>query len=691
MKKYIYILIALLCSTPAFSAPSISSVSDAIEHNESITISGSDFEPSATDDTPSVWDNLEDGSCNTTATVGTWSSVNVLSISSNNDRHSNSNYCGHHNFQGEATGAFRCNGTPISRAWFVQYWVYLATNWEWGDSVYGGGSQFLSNVKWIRYWNPGSTNENFYVAFGTSLSSNSRSIDENISGTKDYFDVQFAKEDMPLGSWQCFQFEFLDSSSNDVADAEFRVWRNGTLIETRINFVARESSNYKRPYFIGYYNSWSGGNGHDNDFYIDDVYVDTTWARVEIGNNSTYGSCTHREIQIPTNWTSSSISVTVNQGSFADEATAYLFVVDADGDVSSGYEIEIGGEDTSSPELNTSVISANGTTLTLTFNEAVTQGSGYNDNQWDLDCSLEGNGIGITYVSGDEGTAHVYTIASTIGSTDTCNIDFDGTADSMEDDNENDLEAIVSDSVTNNSTEDLIAPELSTSVISANGTTLTLTFDENVNQGGGYADADWDLDCSVTGNGIGLTYDSGDGTDEHIYIIDSTIQDEVCNIDFNGDANSMEDDSGNDLAAIVSDPVTNNSEQGPTPPELNTTVIATNGTTTTLTFNENISQGSGYNDADLNMDCTTTGNDIPMTYVSGDGTDEHIYTLGSEVQNAGADTCNLDFNGDANSLENDDGVDLEAITNGEVTNNSEMPTPPKLTATGGTATGGTIN
>jgi len=114
---------------------------------------------------------------------------------------------------------------------------------------------------------------------------------------------------------------------------------------------------------------------------------------------------------------------------------------------------------------------------------------------------------------------------------------------------------------------------------------------------------------------------------------------------------------------------------GPTPPELDTSVIAANGITATLTFSENISQGSGYNDSDWDMDCSTTGNDIGMTYVSGNTTTTHVYTLASTVQDSGIDTCTIDFNGDANSMENDTDDDLEAIVDGEVTNNSTQSVP----------------
>ena len=81
-------------------------------------------------------------------------------------------------------------------------------------------------------------------------------------------------------------------------------------------------------------------NGGDYaDTYWDDVYVDNSWARVEVGDSSTYANCTHREMQIPSSWSNSSVTVTVNQGSLSSLSGKYLFVVDENGDVSSGYAL----------------------------------------------------------------------------------------------------------------------------------------------------------------------------------------------------------------------------------------------------------------------------------------------------------------------------------------------------------------
>lgn len=73
----------------------------------------------------------------------------------------------------------------------------------------------------------------------------------------------------------------------------------------------------------------------------DDIYIDNTFQRVEIGDNAVYANCTHREIQPPTAWAGGAISATLNRGTFSPGDTAYVFVVDADNVPSTGYQITI--------------------------------------------------------------------------------------------------------------------------------------------------------------------------------------------------------------------------------------------------------------------------------------------------------------------------------------------------------------
>ena len=92
-----------------------------------------------------------------------------------------------------------------------------------------------------------------------------------------------------------------------------------------------------------YYGNLTPGTERNMKIFFDDFFFNTTQARIEIGNMSTWDASTHREIQIPSAWSDQSISFSFNQGSFADGETVYLYVVDANGNFNNtGYPITIG-------------------------------------------------------------------------------------------------------------------------------------------------------------------------------------------------------------------------------------------------------------------------------------------------------------------------------------------------------------
>ena len=76
--------------------------------------------------------------------------------------------------------------------------------------------------------------------------------------------------------------------------------------------------------------------------YMTSFYVDNTYARIMIGNASTLAASTQREIQIPQAWSATQATVVVNQGSFANNSNAYLYVVDSTGAASNALAITFG-------------------------------------------------------------------------------------------------------------------------------------------------------------------------------------------------------------------------------------------------------------------------------------------------------------------------------------------------------------
>lgn len=81
---------------------------------------------------------------------------------------------------------------------------------------------------------------------------------------------------------------------------------------------------------------------HSYDILIDDVYIDTTQARVEICDTSTWSARAHCEIQSASTWAADgrNIDVTLMRGSFAEGTMAYVYVVDSSGNANEmGYPI----------------------------------------------------------------------------------------------------------------------------------------------------------------------------------------------------------------------------------------------------------------------------------------------------------------------------------------------------------------
>lgn len=74
----------------------------------------------------------------------------------------------------------------------------------------------------------------------------------------------------------------------------------------------------------------------------DHVYFDTSWMRIEIGNNPVYDNCTRRAVQVPTAWSQAEVVASVHMGQFSPSEDLYAFVIDENNVPSNGYPIRVG-------------------------------------------------------------------------------------------------------------------------------------------------------------------------------------------------------------------------------------------------------------------------------------------------------------------------------------------------------------
>jgi hypothetical protein len=120
-----------------------------------------------------------------------------------------------------------------------------------------------------------------------------------------------------------------------------RFWLDGVPYADYDNWIFWGSESAPASWSSIYVGNYGYGKQRWN-VYFDDIYIDNTWARVEIGNASTYSACTKREIQPAVRWSDSSIDITLNQGSFSTLNGLFLFVVDSNGNASSGVPLKAG-------------------------------------------------------------------------------------------------------------------------------------------------------------------------------------------------------------------------------------------------------------------------------------------------------------------------------------------------------------
>lgn len=336
----------ILISGPLYATPSISVITGttSLVQGGTITISGTGFTSYST--TTGTFDTFESGNFGTY-----WADTNDLHINSGglNQRNVNSlvnvsttminGATDHGHFQGANT---------VSRNWYVSFWWKVDPAWVWGTSDFSGTHKWLSNIKLIRFWNPGSTAENLYIAW-TGFNTTAIFTTEGYSAPNlETRSLHISSTNLSVNTWHQFRFQFVDSSSLGAADGSVQIFFDTRTVLTETGKVFKDAENLnKRPQAIGLDNVWSCTEGtpdtggcYPGTVYLDNVYAYDTIARVEICDDPTYTNCqAYPEIQHVNSWTGTSINVTYNEGSLTGSTTQYVFVVDNAGVASAGFAL----------------------------------------------------------------------------------------------------------------------------------------------------------------------------------------------------------------------------------------------------------------------------------------------------------------------------------------------------------------
>lgn len=348
--KRLFILILLLASPLSlWAASKITSISGSVAHGESVTIRGSGF-GSKSPAAPLLWETFDGGTSGESVSGGGWNSYAGGGARYNNTQpYSGSlsayNYVEYGSGSGFNTSyyvlpssyeqlymscMFRHDGT--------RYTTGVDKNWRinTGDNHYRGDGMIALSDGYI-----------FYISGSTDI------FPSDDYGTGRYF------SEPEYGSSTWTRHQTFVKYSTPAGTSNGYIWAAvGNQQKTFANII-------NRP--IGYsyqitnvllglmHDHGSLNQGEYHHMWVDDLYIDNTMARVEIGNSSTWATCTVKVIQIPhTSWGDTSIQITINRGSFGETAEAWLYVVAADGTVSDndtgtagaqGYPIQFGDED----------------------------------------------------------------------------------------------------------------------------------------------------------------------------------------------------------------------------------------------------------------------------------------------------------------------------------------------------------
>jgi hypothetical protein len=338
-------------SATAGAAPAVSSADGTFDHKASVTITGSGFGTKA-NAAPVIWDDASGSDILAKwdlATPNTNASYNLnyrapqrgISLPHN---HVTKYIAGGHGGSGPQGGAQVVMWKKRTMSSYPQYsyisWYQRSDdNWVFGDD---------DNYKvfdFTRGFGGYDLPYNWYIEY------NQRPTSRTSGAAWHILDDSSASLSTPTSSWwygpavnpmsgQWTKIE-LEIKYTNQTDGYINLYENGVR---KIDYKGRTDgySDTLRSEGVGGYARMY--NQSNNWRYFADVYLDYSLARVVIANNANLSSATIIETQVPTNWSSSSITFNVNLGKFKQGDRAYVHVVDSTGARSStGLAMTVGG------------------------------------------------------------------------------------------------------------------------------------------------------------------------------------------------------------------------------------------------------------------------------------------------------------------------------------------------------------
>lgn len=297
-----------------------------MNHGQTYSISGSGF-GSLSSNAPALWDTvdnqtlyngLSDGADIPVDPNGFWIRSDSpysdpVNYSTQNLRTSRSTAQYHVDLKG-SLGSKDLGDNSVSK-FYATWWIKPS------NSIYRGPEGRLASTKIIRVWESGNGDDGRLSWTGNQLTAGFGSVNS-------WGDWQGVS-----GQWNRVEI-YIDSVAGTI-----QANTNGNSIHD-VDYLQLNGRSLNRIWVLGLDPSIPENLDPNLTIDFDDIYVDTTPARVEVCTGSSWenrGAC---EVQIRSNWSDSQISFKANQGALPNNQNLYLYVVNTDSTVSPPHSIK---------------------------------------------------------------------------------------------------------------------------------------------------------------------------------------------------------------------------------------------------------------------------------------------------------------------------------------------------------------
>ena len=340
-------------------------------------------------------------------------------------------------------------------------------------------------------------------------------------------------------------------------------------------------------------------------------------------------------------------------------------------------------QDNRAPRFDRAAMSTDGLSITLVYDEALDDAAGPAASDFAVDVDGESADLSSNSAVTVSGRNVVLRLASavrelqdvTVSYTDPTGVD---DANAIQDAAGNDAIDLVDHMVTNASTVlDQQPPIFQSVAMSTDGATITLTYDEILNDGNGPATANFQIKvqgerrgvstATVSGKTVALKLASAITTGQTVTV---TYNDPTIGID---DLFAIQDRSGNDAASLIDEGVENASEvTDSTAPEFVRAVMSSDGRSITLTYDEVLDDGNGPGTGDFTVTVDDVSAEPSQVSLSGRTVLLQLGTGVKSLQDVSVSYTDPTGGDDANAIQDAAGNDAVSLIDQEVANASTV-------------------